>query len=167
MIVPSGPTVEVATLSLSLLALVLGLLGLWRSRPARGKRVEPVPGEVTDLLARLEDLAAAQRAAVEREQRRMAAPGLVHFSAYGGEGPALSFSLVLLDAAGDGVVLTSLYGRDQVRLYTKALRNGVAEVELAEEERAALDLARSGGGHRVLGEGGASPLLRAQRRRRN
>jgi hypothetical protein len=64
--------------------------------------------------------------------------GLVRFDAFADAGGAQSFSLALLDAAADGVVLTSLHSRQVTRLYVKSIRGGRSDVPLSGEETAAL-----------------------------
>lgn len=67
--------------------------------------------------------------------------GLVKFNSFADEGGNLSFSLALLDSHNDGVVMTSLHGRQQNRIYSKAVKGSVGEVQLNEEEQQAVMLA--------------------------
>jgi hypothetical protein len=46
-----------------------------------------------------------------------------------------SFTLVLLDKNDSGIVLTSLYNREGSRIYGKAIKNGISEYALSEEEK--------------------------------
>jgi len=56
--------------------------------------------------------------------------------------PKLSpVSVALLNARGNGVVLTAIQDRDYARIYVKELRDGVADLELAPEERRAVEAA--------------------------
>ncbi|WP_238580819.1 DUF4446 family protein [Streptomonospora alba] len=59
---------------------------------------------------------------------------------------ARSFSLALLNAAGDGVVVTSINGRTETRTYAKTIEHGRAEEALSPEEYRALRAARLGRG---------------------
>lgn len=59
-----------------------------------------------------------------------------------------SWSLALLDDAGDGVVLSSLPGRGDPKTYAKNIRGGESDVELSDEESQAVDYAR-GVAHRA------------------
>lgn len=52
-----------------------------------------------------------------------------------------SWSLALLDDAGDGVVLTSLPGRGDSGTYAKNIRGGESDQPLSHEERKAVDYA--------------------------
>jgi hypothetical protein len=57
-------------------------------------------------------------------------------------GSTHSWSLALLDDAGDGVVLTLLPGRGDQKTYAKNIRGGECDIDLTEEERQAVDYAR-------------------------
>ena len=52
-----------------------------------------------------------------------------------------SFALALLDCKGDGVVLSSLYGREESRVYAKPVKGGLSEYTLSKEEEAAVQQA--------------------------
>jgi|GEM_PF-3019517 len=173
MVFPSINALQLADAAASLAALTLAALALLRAMQS-GRPDKPLVlnDDLHETLwVEVRALQQAQRASMDREGARVASPGLVHFCAYGADGPALSFSLAMLDARGDGVVLTSLYGRDQVRLYAKSVQAGKAHIDLADEERLALELAQAGGGHRALDCDGtlvqaAAPAARIPSRRR-
>src|SRR5262249_14077057 len=58
----------------------------------------------------------------------------------------LSFSLALLNAMGDGVVLSSINGRTETRTYAKPVVMGQGTPELSPEEAQAVQAARRGTG---------------------
>src|SRR5246127_1503299 len=58
----------------------------------------------------------------------------------------LSFSLALLNATGDGVVLSSINGRAETRTYAKPILGGQSKQELSPEEAQAVRSARLGTG---------------------
>ena len=64
--------------------------------------------------------------------------GLIRFDAFEDAGGAQSFALALVDDDGDGIVLTSLHSRPTTRVYVKAIRRGVADAPLSNEEARAL-----------------------------
>jgi len=64
--------------------------------------------------------------------------GLIRFDAFDDAGGAQSFALALVDDDGDGIVLTSLHSRPTTRVYVKAIRRGVADAPLSDEETRAL-----------------------------
>lgn len=54
------------------------------------------------------------------------------FDAMGGE---LSYSLLVEDEDHNGIILTSIYGRDESRSYAKLIEKGKSKTPLAEEEK--------------------------------
>jgi len=68
--------------------------------------------------------------------------GLVRFNAFQETGSDLSFSLALLDRKQNGVVLTSIFGREDSRCYGKPIQDGKSTHLLSEEEMQAIAEAR-------------------------
>lgn len=68
---------------------------------------------------------------------------LMRYKAFANTGGEQSFSLVILDRKGDGVVLSSIYGREESRVYAKAIKNGKSSYPLSEEEEQVLARALS------------------------
>lgn len=60
--------------------------------------------------------------------------GLVRFDAFEDVGGCQSFSLALLDSVGDGVVISGIYSRTDVRVYTKQIISGKATQKLSDDE---------------------------------
>jgi hypothetical protein len=91
--------------------------------------------EKTDVLeARYEGLAAALRLCVQRV-------GVVRFNPFQDTGGDQSFSIALLDAQGDGVVLTGMYGRNDARFWAKPVQSNGSKYTLAPEELQAIQMA--------------------------
>ena len=59
-----------------------------------------------------------------------------------GSGGNQSFATALLNEEGDGVIISSLYSRDHVSVFSKPVKNHASEYELSEEETQALREAR-------------------------
>jgi hypothetical protein len=70
--------------------------------------------------------------------------GFVRFSSFEHAGPELSYALALLNAQGDGVVMTSIYSREEARTFGKRIRGYAAEQDLSKEEQDAIAQARAG-----------------------
>jgi hypothetical protein len=70
--------------------------------------------------------------------------GLVRYQAYHDVGGDHSFALALLDSAGSGVVVNSLYHRDRCRVYAKPVRDWRSGITLTDEEKEAIERAREG-----------------------
>ncbi|MEJ2212251.1 MAG: DUF4446 family protein [Anaerolineae bacterium] len=67
--------------------------------------------------------------------------GVVRFNPFTDTGGDQSFAIALVDGHGNGVVLSSLYGRDMSRVYAKPLQNWESTYSLTDEERQAIALA--------------------------
>jgi len=64
--------------------------------------------------------------------------GVVRFDAFEDMGGHLSFSAALLDGRGDGVVLTSINGRRETRIYAKPVVAAQSQHNLSDEEQEAI-----------------------------
>jgi hypothetical protein len=59
---------------------------------------------------------------------------LIRYDAFEDVGGRLSYSCALLDERGDGVVMTSISGRQDTRVYAKPVQHGTSDHNLSEEE---------------------------------
>lgn len=59
---------------------------------------------------------------------------VMRYNAFAQTGSDLSFSVALLDDEKNGVVLSSIYGRDESRTYAKPILQGSSDYTLTEEE---------------------------------
>jgi uncharacterized protein DUF4446 len=108
--------------------LVVHATGLHQAFDALHERVEEVAANLEDRMSGAEarlDGAIAYRA-------------LIRYDAYGELSGRQSSSLALLDAHGDGVVLSCITHRDTARLYCKQVIGGRGEHELSPEEDEAI-----------------------------
>ncbi|MBX5465992.1 MAG: DUF4446 family protein [Firmicutes bacterium] len=133
----------------------LGALVAWRRAARLERRLRvwldgPLDSPLKEALdqslrqgAELQDL----REQLERYQRRgqhtLSRFGLVRYNAFPDSAAELSFSLALLTEGGDGLVLTGLWGRDEVRVYAKEVAQEHSRHVLTPEERQAIALAMS------------------------
>lgn len=67
---------------------------------------------------------------------------VVRFNALSDIGGRFSFSVAILDDSATGIVLTSIQGHQQARIYAKAVFNGECDVPLSPEEEQAIESAR-------------------------
>ena len=152
---PLDPTTSdwltVGSAATSLLALMVALLALRRARRSAG-RTPASPPRRSSVVARtppraalagsadIRDEVAALRGEVAHALRHLA---FVRYDAFGDMGGQLSWSLALLDDAGNGTVLTSIHGRSDSRTYAKSIRGWSCEQQLSAEEVEAIDFART------------------------
>ena len=125
-----------AVLSLVVALAALALVGLlWKERlDARARSrsgAAPLPEDVLGLRQEV----AALRAEARQALKHLA---IVRYDAFGDMGGHLSWSLALADDAGDGVLLTSIHGRNDARSYAKTITAWRCEVQLSPEEEQAL-----------------------------
>lgn len=76
-----------------------------------------------------------------REETHLQNWALIRFKAFQNTGSDQSFALALLDTAGDGVVLSSLFGREESRVYCKPIEHGQSIYPLTDEEKDAITTA--------------------------
>ncbi len=67
--------------------------------------------------------------------------GLVRFNPFDDTGGDQSFAVALLDAQGDGIVLSSLFARRETRVFAKSITGGKSSHLLTDEEARAIQLA--------------------------
>jgi hypothetical protein len=91
-----------------------------------------VLGQVVD---RLDTRTSRLEASAPRAFQRV---GLVRFNPFEDTGGNQSFALALLDAEGNGWVLSSLHARTGTRVYAKAIRAGRSDGALSDEESTAI-----------------------------
>lgn len=68
--------------------------------------------------------------------------GLVRFNPFKELGGDHSFSLAILNAEDDGIIVTSLHTRDRTRVYMKDIKNSKSTFELSADEIKALNIAK-------------------------
>lgn len=87
----------------------------------------------------------AQFAGIDgRSRRSLQHIGLVRFNPFEDTGSDQSFAIALLDDARDGIVLSSLHGRANTRVFAKPVANGMSSHHLSDEESQAIRIAVEG-----------------------
>lgn len=130
----------VAVLALAVLVAALRLRALSREVSAlRGgtgvlDRMAAVERETASAARQIERLAGRVEKLGEVSQRSLQRVALVRYDAFREMGGHLSFSLALLDARQDGVVISVLNDREGARAYAKPVSGGRSTFTLSEEE---------------------------------
>ncbi len=127
------------TLLIAVAALVVALSAsrAVRRRARRARKAPELPTDVQGLRGEVHAL----RAEVSDALRHLS---VVRYDAFGDMGGHLSWSLALLDDAGNGVVLTSIHGRSDARTYAKGVAEWSCDQQLSPEEEEAIKFARTG-----------------------
>ena len=135
--------IAMIAIGLSLLAILFVILGGAKG----GSSTQALTGDdaVGALLGRIDRLDQAVRALhatdnrqqvqIEGSVRRV---GVLRYDAFEDVGGRLSFSCALLDEHGTGVVLTSINGRQETRVYAKPVTQGQSTYNLSREEEEAI-----------------------------
>jgi hypothetical protein len=67
----------------------------------------------------------------------------INFNAFkGSETGGKSFATAFLNEKGDGVIISSLYARERISIFSKQVKGFKPEVDLSEEEKTALTKAK-------------------------
>jgi predicted ester cyclase len=109
-----------------------------------GYEIEEFRGEISNISKEMDDLQTKLTFAIQKV-------GFIRYNAFADMGSELSFSIVFLDNFLNGIVLTSIYGREQSTCYAKPIKNGKSVYPLSTEEMQAVDRA-------IRGENFASSL---------
>jgi hypothetical protein len=144
----------IIALGLSLLSLVFSAMnpGRRRNEPEGPIRLDDALRGILEgqarSIQRLENAARSlngtdrrQEELIEGAVRRV---GLVRYDAFEDVGGRLSFSCALLDDHGKGVVITSINGRQDTRVYAKPITEGRSPYNLSVEEEEAIKQALAG-----------------------
>ena len=127
-------------LLVSLVALAVGLVALRRTTADARRISRRNPATVPADLEGLRGEVQALRGEAADALRHLA---VVRYDAFGDMGGRLSWSLVLLDDGGNGVVLTSIHGRSEARTYAKNVTGWVCDQPTSPEEDEALGFAKT------------------------
>jgi hypothetical protein len=111
-----------------------------------GEVIEAQVGQVEDVSRRLGQIVTMSAALERRAMASIQHIGLVRFNPFEDTGSDQSFALALLDAERNGVVVSSLHGRANTRLFAKPVRAGASTHTLSDEEEQAIAIAVAGDG---------------------
>jgi hypothetical protein len=158
---PTSSGLVAAALAIAVIVLVVVVVVLWRRLSALerrlagltsagdGRSLESTLHATLDRVGALAtgvDQLTSRAAMLETVQRKaVQKTGLVRYNPFEDTGGNQSFAVALLDANGDGVVVSSLHARQNTRVYAKAVTGGRAEAALSDEEGEALRKAMAQG----------------------
>ena len=151
---PSALSLAVIVLALAIVGLAAWLLVLQRSESrlrSRLRRIlsdngstgldEVLAGQasrIEQLATRVDALTALQRELETSTGRSLQKVGVVRFNPFQDSGGDQSFAIALLDQRGSGVVVSSLHGRAETRIFAKQVINGRSTHSLSDEEQQAI-----------------------------
>ena len=101
-------------------------------------------GQVRQVSSRLDDLNTMTEYMEQRTRGSLQHIGLVRFNPFDDTGSDQSFAIALLDDRKDGIVISSLHGRANTRVFAKPVENGTSRHALSNEEADAIRIAVEG-----------------------
>lgn len=111
-------------------------------RGVEGKNLEEIVLKNTKTLEQVLftlNLAENRLNVIEQSSRKSVQKvAIVRFNAFRDMGGDLSYALALLDSSGSGLVISSIYGRDDARTYAKPVKEGKSSYQLSSEEEEAI-----------------------------
>ena len=151
---PSTLSLTVIVLAVAIVALAAWLVVLQRSESrlrSRLRRIlsdngstgldEVLAGQATrieQLASRVDALTALQRELEAATGRSLQKVGVIRFNPFQDSGGDQSFAIAMLDQRGSGVVVSSLHGRAETRIFAKQVTNGRSTHSLSDEEQQAI-----------------------------
>ncbi len=145
--------VSTAALIIAFLALVGAVAAWWDLRGLNkmrktffagegGGSLEPAINHLGESIQQLHDQQVGQAQALLQLQTNfnfaLQKVGVVRFNPFAGSGGNFSFSIALLNGHNNGLVITSMHGREQNRIYSKKIQDGKSDTQLTAEEQQAV-----------------------------
>lgn len=93
---------------------------------------------VDSLSERVDALNRLHRELEGLSQRTIQKVGVIRYNPFSDTGGDQSFAIALLDALGNGVVLSSLHSRTDTRVFAKPVQSGRSKYQLSDEEQDAI-----------------------------
>jgi hypothetical protein len=145
------------SIAVQVLVVVLAILAIWlallqRSYSSLRRRLRRLVPEgagfdevldrqhtrLEDLGGRVDALSKLHRELEDLSQRSIQKVGVVRFNPFADTGGDQSFAIALLDAEGNGLVLSSLHSRSDTRIFAKQVQAGRSRHQLSDEEQDAI-----------------------------
>ncbi len=110
-----------------------------------GQSIDSIGADIRDLETFRGDMEKYLLTVEKRMRRSCQAAETIRFNAFRGEGLSgnQSFATAFLNEDGDGSVISSIYSRERVSVFAKPLAKFDSAIELSEEERRAVSMAKA------------------------
>jgi hypothetical protein len=95
--------------------------------------------EVASIAEQVKEFSDRVREVEAKMNQKISTARILRYNAFPDVGSDLSFSIALLDDEQNGVVLSSIYGRQESRIYAKPIVHGLSKYPLTEEEEYVLN----------------------------
>lgn len=116
----------------------------------RGQKASDLEGVIFEQIKRLrkteknlQELVKFSKILEKMAQKSIQKVGLVRFNPFKNTGGDQSFSIAMLDSFDNGIVISTLFTREDTRIYAKPIKNNESSYALSGEEKEAIEKARS------------------------
>lgn len=149
----NNEVITVAAVGISLLSFIFGIVNSIRAGKMIRKYNKMMEGmeeknleelltthlkSVNKMFSRTLEIESEYKATKKMAEKSVQRLGVVRFNAFNDTGSDLSFAVAMLDSFGDGLVISSLFGRDETRTYAKPIVKGQSTYHLSDEEKEAI-----------------------------
>lgn len=148
--------ISIEFLILILISIALLTLALWviflhlrLYHLTRGTTQESLEQIFTQTLAQVDILTTQtqllEASSVRRDKEFMNSiqgVGFLRFNPFGDTSGQQSFACALIDQHNNGIIFSSLYAREKMRIFAKSIHHGISDQELSNEEKEALTQAQ-------------------------
>ncbi|WDL99160.1 DUF4446 family protein [Alicyclobacillus sp. ALC3] len=159
LLITFGVVAAVAVIALIIAIVALSVNAKLRRQVRRWKSIhetadldvvyENTMGAVHEMRAILEKMEQAEIAGLHQDiqnlrrvlRSKVGTPQVYRYNAFSNQGSDLSFSVALLDEDQNGVVFSSIYGREESRTYAKPVMQGASRYPLTDEETSVISQA--------------------------
>ena len=117
------------------------MFGIFNKNKKEPENLKEVLAKFDDLKEKFQKISDELEALKKQSKFFTQKVGVLRYNPFSGQGGDQSFTVALLDANSDGVVITSIYSRDGNRVYAKPIKNSGSEYALSSEEKKAIDMA--------------------------
>jgi len=119
------------------------MFNLFKKSKKEPKNLKEVLGVLKNLEERLKKTDKKLQILEKNSKFFLQKVGIIRFNPFPEVGSNQSFSMALLDNNNDGLVITSLYSREENRVYGKPIKNGTSKYSLSSEEKQAIEKAKN------------------------
>lgn len=149
----NATTIALVVLIIIVIALVVFVVSLnnklkkfliGKSSTNLDESIESVNSSLKELNSFRTELESYLATVEKRLKKSVQAVHTVRFNPFKGTGSGSnqSFSTTFLNEEKDGVIISSLYSREHVSVYSKPVKKGTSEYELSDEEKEGLETAK-------------------------
>lgn len=118
-------------------------MALFSKKKDESQDINQVLAQFKELQNQFAKLSADFDAIAKKDASNLQKVAMIRFNPFNETGGNQSFSVAILDGNDCGIVISSLFSRNENRVYGKPIKNGVSEFPLTDEEKEAIRLAQN------------------------